>query len=107
MERPLLVYTTFPDVDTALSIGETLVRDRLIACINILPGMISLYAWQGEIERGHEAVAILKTRKALQAEVHEALKTRHPYDTPAIFFIEPTGADGDTMAWLLAETVSD
>jgi periplasmic divalent cation tolerance protein len=104
MDRPLLVYTTFPDVDIALSIGEALVQDRLIACINVLPGMRSVYAWKGSIERGQEAVAILKTVKGLQEEVHLALKERHPYETPVILFIEPTGADAATLEWLLTET---
>lgn len=104
MESPLLVYTTFPDVDTALSIGEGLVRDRLIACINVLPGMKSVYAWQGAIEQGQEAVGILKTRKGLQEKVHQALKDRHPYETPVILFIEPAGADAATLAWLTGET---
>ena len=104
MDRPLLVYTTFPDVDSALSTGEALVRDRLIACINVLPGMQSVYAWKGSIERGQEAVGILKTVKDLQDEVHRALKERHPYETPVILFIEPTGADAATLEWLVAET---
>jgi periplasmic divalent cation tolerance protein len=104
MDSPLLVYTTFPDVDAALSIGEALVRGQLIACINVLPGMKSVYAWQGEVERGEEAAAILKTRKGLQEQVHQALKAAHPYETPIILFIEPTGADQDTLAWLLAQT---
>jgi periplasmic divalent cation tolerance protein len=104
MDRPLLVYTTFPDVDTALSIGESLVRDGLIACINVLPGMRSVYAWKGAIEREEEAVGILKTRKGLQDKVHQALKDRHPYETPVILFIEPSGADAATLDWLIGET---
>ena len=104
MESPLLVYTTFPDVDTALSIGEELVRDRLIACINVLPGMRSIYAWQGTVERAEEAVAILKTRKGLEEKVRQVLKVRHPYDTPVIVFIEPGGADQGTLDWIMAET---
>lgn len=103
MERPLLVYTTFPDVDTALAIGESLVRDGLIACINVLPGMRSVYSWNGAIERGEEAVGILKTRKGLQDEVQAALKDRHPYETPVIFLIEPE-ADAATLEWLVRET---
>ncbi|MGO4527183.1 divalent-cation tolerance protein CutA [Microvirga sp. 2MCAF35] len=104
MDRPLLVYTTFPDVDIALATGESLVRDQLIACINVVPGMQSVYAWKGSIERGQEAVAILKTVKSLQDQVHRALKERHPYETPVILFIEPTGADAATLEWLLGET---
>ncbi|MBM1170775.1 divalent-cation tolerance protein CutA [Microvirga arabica] len=107
MDRPLLVYTTFPDVDIALSIGEGLVRDRLIACINVLPGMRSVYAWKGSIERSQEAVAILKTRKGLQDQVHRALKERHPYETPVVLFIEPTGGDSATLEWLCGETAAD
>ena len=104
MDRPLLVYTTFPDVDIALSIGEALVRDRLIACINVLPGMRSVYAWKGAVERGEEAAAILKTRKGLQEQVRQALKERHPYETPAILFIDPSGQDAATLDWILQET---
>jgi periplasmic divalent cation tolerance protein len=104
MESPLLVYTTFPDVDTALSVGEELVRDKLIACINVQPGMKSVYSWQGNVERGQEATAILKTRSGLKNEVHRALKAKHPYEMPVILFIEPSGADIDTLAWLVGET---
>jgi periplasmic divalent cation tolerance protein len=104
MDRPLLVYTTFPDVDSALSIGEGLVRDRLIACLNVFSEIMSVYAWKGSVERGQEAVGILKTRKGLQEQVHRALKERHPYETPVILFIEPTGADTATLEWLLTET---
>ncbi|WP_262272768.1 divalent-cation tolerance protein CutA [Microvirga yunnanensis] len=104
MDRPLLVYTTFPDMDTALRIGEGLVRDRLIACINVLPGMRSVYAWRGRVEQGQEAAAILKTRRGLQDEVHRALKERHPYETPVVLFIEPAGADAATLEWLIGET---
>jgi Uncharacterized protein involved in tolerance to divalent cations len=103
MENPLLVYTTFPDVDTALGIGEALIREKLIACINVLPGMRSVYAWKGAVEHGQEAVGILKTRKGLQEEVLRALKKHHPYETPVILFIEP-GADAATLAWLTGET---
>ena len=75
-----------------------------LACINVLSGMRSVYAWKGSIEQGQEAVAILKTRKGLQDQVHRALKERHPYETPVILFIEPAGADEATLAWLIGET---
>jgi periplasmic divalent cation tolerance protein len=104
MKKTLLVYTSFPDAETALGIGETLVRDRLIACINVLPGMRSVYAWKGSIEHGEEAVAILKTHTGLQEQVHEALKARHPYETPVILFIQPSAADADTLDWIVTET---
>jgi periplasmic divalent cation tolerance protein len=104
MERALLVYTTFPDAETALAVGETLVREKLAACVNVLPGMRSVYAWKGAVERGEEAVALVKTRTGLRAEVAAALKDRHPYETPILFFIEPDQTDAETLAWLVGET---
>jgi periplasmic divalent cation tolerance protein len=104
MEKPLLVYTTFPDVDTALSIGEGLVNDKLIACINVFPAVTSVYAWEGSTERGTETAAVLKTRLHLKTALEDALRARHPYDTPSVFFIEPSQAMPETLAWLVSET---
>ncbi|TXM74826.1 divalent-cation tolerance protein CutA [Methylobacterium sp. WL12] len=104
MERPLLVYTTFPDAETALAVGETLVRDRLAACVNVLPGMRSVYAWKGAVAHADEVVAVVKTRTGLSETLAAALKARHPYETPIILHLPVTDADPDTTAWILAET---
>ena len=106
MERPLLVYTTFPDEETALAVGRDLVAERLAACVNVLPGMKSVYAWNGGIERGEEAAAIVKTREGLRDAVAEALKAQHPYETPIILFLEVSGGHPATLAWLLGETTA-
>jgi periplasmic divalent cation tolerance protein len=107
MERPLLVYTTFPDAASAVNIGEALVRERLIACINVLPGMLSVYSWKGSVERSEEVAALLKTRAGLAGALSAALKARHPYDTPIILHLPVVGSDPDTAAWILAETGAD
>jgi periplasmic divalent cation tolerance protein len=104
MEQPLLVYTTFPDAETALAVGRELVADKLAACVNVLPGMRSVYAWKGEIEQGEEVVAIVKMRVGLRDAVAAALKSRHPYETPIILFLEVAGGHPATLAWLLGET---
>lgn len=106
MERMLLVYTTFPDAPTALSVGEALVRARLAACVNVLPGMRSVYAWKGSVERGEEVVAIVKSRTGLADALGAALRQRHPYETPIILHLPVTGADPETAAWILAETAN-
>lgn len=103
MERALLLYTTFPDEKTALAIGEALVRDGLAACLNVLPGMSSVYRWEGGIERGREVVGLLKTREGRREAVTAALKDLHPYDTPVILYLAPD-ADPATLAWLVAAT---
>jgi periplasmic divalent cation tolerance protein len=104
MERPILVYTTFPDEATALAIGERLVTEKLAACVNVIPGMRSVYAWKGAVERGDEVVGIVKTRASLAEAVRAALKERHPYETPIILFLDVSGGDRGTLDWLAAET---
>jgi periplasmic divalent cation tolerance protein len=104
MERPLLVYCTFPDQASALNIGEALVRERLAACVNVLPGMQSVYAWKGAVERADEVVAILKSREGLKEALFAAVKARHPYETPVLLALPVDGVDPATAAWILEET---
>jgi periplasmic divalent cation tolerance protein len=102
----VLVYTTFPDEETALGIGEALVRDRLIACLNVLPGMRSVYRWDDAIERGAEVVGILKTVEGRREDAIAQLRDLHPYDTPVILCL-PADADPATLDWLVACTARD
>src|SRR5882724_4461276 len=87
MERALLVYTTYPSIVEAERAGRSIVEQRLAACVNILPGMVSHYWWQGAIERGEEVVMIIKTRASLAERVCAAVKASHSYTTPAIMVL--------------------
>jgi periplasmic divalent cation tolerance protein len=104
MERIVFVYTTYPSVVEAEAAGRRLVEDKLAACVNILPGMISIYRWEGAIERGNEAVMIVKTRASLAAAVQGAVREMHSYATPAILTIPIESVDGPYLAWLVGET---
>ena len=104
MERAHLVYSTFADAETALAVGEALGRARLAACVNVIPGMVSVYAWKGAVERADEVVAIVKSRESLREPLAAALKARHPYETPIILFLEVSGGHQATLEWLFAET---
>jgi periplasmic divalent cation tolerance protein len=104
MERPRLVYTTLPDAEAALALGEALVRERLAACVNVIPGIRSVYAWEGAVAQGEEVVALFKTREGCAPALRAALKARHPYETPVILELEVTAADPATAAWIVAET---
>ena len=104
MEHAVLVYTTWPSSADAEAAGRTLVERRLAACVNILPGMISHYRWQGTVERGEEAVMIIKTRASLADAVSGAVKELHSYDTPAILVIPLESVEKTYLGWLMAET---
>ena len=107
MERAVFVYTTYPSLVEAEAAGRRLLEDKLCACVNILPGMVSLYSWQGAIERGDEVVMIIKTRSSLIEPVRAAVKRMHSYTTPAILVIPIEQVDPDYHAWLLAETTAE
>ena len=104
MERAIFVYTTYPSVVEAERAGRALVERRLCACVNILPGMISHYWWQGAIERGEEAVMIIKTRASLAEPVRAAVRQMHSYSTPAILVLPVENVDPDYHAWIVKET---
>ncbi len=104
MERAVLVYTTYPSIVEAETAGRALVERRLCACVNILPGMISHYRWQGAVERAEEVVMIVKTRASLFEQVRAAVKQMHSYATPAILVVPVESIDNAYLDWLLAET---
>ena len=103
MEEPLFVYTTFPDEAAAQAVSRALVERKLAACVNLIPGMRSIYAWQGAIEEAREIDGLVKTRKALAEEVAAVIREVHPYDTPVVFFLD-VRADAATRAWLASST---
>jgi periplasmic divalent cation tolerance protein len=103
-ERAIFVYTTYPSVVEAEQAGRALVERRLCACVNILPGMISYYWWNAALERGEEAVMIIKTRAALSEQVFAAVKEMHSYATPAILELPIERVDQGYFDWIMAET---
>src|SRR5437588_9358849 len=104
MERAILVYTTYPSVVEAERAGRAIVERRLAACVNILPGMVSHYWWQGRIERGEEAVMIIKTRASLAEAIRVAVRAGHSYTTPSVLVLAVESGDADYVGWLMAET---
>lgn len=102
----IVVYTTFPSESDARKIGQELVEEKLAACVNIFPGMVSLYRWEGNVETGNETAMLVKTRKDLAAQVFDALKARHPYSVPALVVFEPQHVAVSYLEWLQAQTAA-
>jgi len=100
----IMVYVTAPHQAEAEKIAAAVVADRLAACANILPGMQSVYHWQGKIETAAEFVLIFKTREALFTPLRDKVKELHSYDTPCIVALPVVAADQDYLDWIIAET---
>jgi periplasmic divalent cation tolerance protein len=80
----LLVLCTCPNPETAERIADTLVAERLAACVNRIPGLTSVYLWQGKVERDSETLLLIKTSDARFDVLSARLRELHPYDLPEI-----------------------
>lgn len=101
-----LLYTTWPDEASALSVAETLLGEKLIACANILGASQSVYVWQGKLQRDQEVVALFKTTASLAPVVRDRLTKLHPYDEPCVLALDvQTGASAQGFLQWLADSV--
>ena len=103
----LLVLTTLPDRATAEALAAVLVEDRLAACVNILQPCRSVYRWQGAVETSDEIPLLIKTSEARYAALENAIRLRHPYETPEIIALPVVRGLPDYLAWVVAETQTE
>ena len=91
-------------MDEAQSIGKTLVEEKLVACINILPNATSLYWWEGKVEKNSEVVMIAKTTDSLVSQVIERIKALHSYECPCIVSLPIEQGNEDFLTWVEKST---
>ena len=84
MEQVLLVTTNLPDADSARSLARLLVESRLAACVNLMPGIESIYRWQGDIEQASEFTLLIKTTRRHYTQLEQAIVSHHPYEVPEV-----------------------
>ncbi|MFZ5481294.1 MAG: divalent-cation tolerance protein CutA [Myxococcota bacterium] len=100
----LVVLVTAPDADTAARIARTLVEERLAACGNVLPGVRSIYRWEGAVQDEPEVLIVLKTPRdrfeALRARVLEV----HPYRVPEVIALPVEAGHAAYLAWVGEQT---
>ena len=90
---PLIILCTCPDLATAERIAETVVGERLAACVNIVPGLTSIYYWEGQIQRDAELLLLIKTRQEIYPLLEARIRQLHPYQIPEIIALPiQTGA---------------
>lgn len=96
----VLVLVTFPSVDVARQIGTELVASQLIACVNLLPGIESIYRWQGEVETAEECLALFKTTGPLLVALAARLQAEHPYEVPEFLVLPVESALAPYLGWV-------
>lgn len=99
-----IVLITAPDRERAEALAETLVGERLAACVNIVPGIRSIYRFEGSIHRDDEVLLVVKTRAPLFPALEARVRSLHPYTVPEILALDATEGFSGYVAWVLAET---
>ncbi len=99
-----MLYVTAGSVAEAKTVGRALVEDRLAACANVIPGMASVYWWEGAVHEDSEAVLIVKTRDDLVARAVAKIKELHSADCPCVVALPITGGNPDFLDWIEKET---
>ena len=109
MSRPLLIYTTWPDAESAEAFAALAVGERLAACANILGPLRSVYRWRGAVEQAQEIPMLLKTTAAAAEALRGRFVEHHPYETPAFVALplDEAASLAPFLAWISAETGPD
>jgi periplasmic divalent cation tolerance protein len=104
MSDVLVILCTFPDIEKARQTGTAIVEAQLAACVNLLPGIESIYRWQGAVERAGEVLAVFKTTAAAWPAFEQRLRELHPYDVPEIVALKPEQVAQSYARWVMEET---
>jgi periplasmic divalent cation tolerance protein len=84
MSEVLIAFCTFPNAEVAEKVANAMVEQYLTACANILPGIRSVYRWQGKVESADEVLAVFKLAASRYAEFESQIRAAHPYEVPEI-----------------------
>lgn len=99
-----VVLTTCPDESSASRLARTLVEERLAACGNVVPGLRSIYRWEGEVRDDPEALLVLKVATSGLAELADRLVALHPYDVPELVALPVERGTAAYLEWVVEET---
>lgn len=100
-EEPVVaLLVTGPDGATLAAIGRALVEEGLAACMNVLPGVRSIYRWQGRVREDEEAIGIVKTIRVRVPEVTRRIGELHPYEVPEVLGLPAEGGSEAYAAWV-------
>lgn len=101
----IVVLCTIGAADDAEHLARQLVERRLAACVNLVPGLVSIYRWKGRVERDEERLLVIKTGASRFEELKAAIVALHPYDVPEIVALPVSAGHEPYLAWL-GESVS-
>lgn len=96
----VVVLVTVGSEEEGARIGRTLVEERLVACANLVPGVVSTYRWQGHIEQATETLLVLKTRQELVPQIVTRVRALHSYTVPEVIALPVVGGNPAYLQWI-------
>ncbi len=99
-----VIYSTTDTLETAQSIARALVKEKLAACVHIIPKIASIYRWQGKIEESNECVLLVKTSERNVQKAIQRIRSLHPYQVPEILVFPPVGGLKEYLDYIEEET---
>lgn len=103
-ENHIVIFCTVPDPESGKRIGQTLVEERLAACVNLVPNLTSIYRWQGAVQQAVECLLLIKTSGTRFDALAARLKALHPYDVPEIIALPITAGNLAYLNWITENT---
>ena len=100
----LICFCTCPESHTAERIATALVQERLAACVNIVPGLRSIYRWEGQVEAVDEVLLLVKTSAEAYPALQDRLRELHPYELPELLAVETASGLPEYLLWVADET---
>ncbi len=103
--KPQIVLCSVPDMAVAESIAETLVTEKLAACVNIIPELTSIYRWDGKLRKDKELLLIIKTDQIVYDQLEKRLQALHPYELPEIVVVPIHDGQTDYLDWITQQVL--
>ena len=100
----LVVLVTAPSAEKAAELARQLVEERLAACGNVLPGIRSIYRWEGKVQDEPEALLVLKTHRDRFEALRDRVLALHPYQVPEVLALPVEAGNEQYLAWVTGET---
>ena len=105
MTKVLVVLTTIKDRVQGVKLAKVLIREKLVACVNVLPRLQSVYLWKGKLEKTGEVLLIIKTTGRLWTRLQKRIEDIHPYEVPEIIALPTSRVSKKYLKWLLDSVV--
>jgi periplasmic divalent cation tolerance protein len=99
-----IIYSTTDTMDTAKTIARSLIKEKLVACVHIIPKIESIYRWQGKLEEINECVLLAKTSERNVQKTIQKIRSLHPYEVPEIIVFPPVGGLKEYLDYIESET---